>query len=69
MNFRNIVDVLILTVLEALSAVILVLAYRPPTKETATIYVLATTLHAVTYSTHGTDCLHLLCVGKEGRLY
>ena len=44
MNFRNIVDVLILTVLEALSAVILVLAYHPPTKETATIYVLATTL-------------------------
>ena len=44
MNFRNIVDILILTVLEALSAVILVLAYRPPTKETATIYVLATTL-------------------------
>ena len=43
-NFANIVDVLILTVLEALSAIVLISAYRPPTKEEATYYVLATAL-------------------------
>ena len=44
LNFGNIVDVVILTVMEALSAAMLVSAYHPPTKETATYYVGATVL-------------------------
>ena len=43
-NLGNIVDVLILTVLEALSFIVLVSAYRPPTKEESTYYVPATAL-------------------------
>ena len=48
--------------MEALSAVILVSAYHPPTKEEATFYVLATTLMLLIPHNHGSDCL---CVGKK----
>ena len=65
LNFRNIGDILILTLLVVFSVELLVLAYTSP-QSTKFCTRCSWNSIDVKCSTHGTAILHLLYVGKEG---